>query len=168
MIEITSYQDYERELPGLLSSLSPLAGLRFGLSCVDAITELVRESIDTEVPEEHQELYVRILEEIELSLLRGELLPANRAKVLETKLLNRIMGEDHDTWIDVDSQVARWVNALAYVLEYCQNSDYNYPILLSKEEVEALDYIYDAGLLVMFTLPPFRAEWERQQYATIQ
>lgn len=168
MIQIQSYQDYERELPGLLSSLSPLAGLRFGLSCVDAITELVRESIDAEVPEEHQKLYVTILEEIERSLQSGQLLPASRAKVLEAELLNRIMGEDHDTWIDVDSQVARWVTALTYVLGYCQKTDNETLIWLAREVINTLDYIHEAGLSMMFTLAPFRAEWERQQRAAIQ
>nr|WP_309693536.1 hypothetical protein [Armatimonas sp.] len=165
--EVQSYKDYERELPKLLENLSPLACVRFGLSCVDALTELARESIDAEVSQEHQGLYLTIREEIECGLKLDQLLPTDRAEMLGTELLDNIMGNDTDTWIDVDSLISRWVLVLHYVLEYCQKRDNEILEALAIEVINTLDYLYEAELATMFTLPEFRAEWERQQRAAL-
>ena len=166
--DIKSYQDYERELPKLVAKLSPVAGVRFGLSCVDAIKEIAQESIDAEVSEENQMLVRNIQDEIKQAVGAGKTLAVKRAAVLETTLLNNLMGENTDTWIDIDSLVARWVTALVYVLQQCQKPDVENLLWLSREVINTLDYLHEAGLPAMFTLPPFRAEWERQQRVAVE
>ena len=161
--EVRSYQDYERELTKLVAGLSPLADIRFGLSCVATLTRLAQTNIDTEVSEEHQILYGAIFDEIEQNSRRGELLTAKRASELGTTLLNNIMGTDTDTWIDVDLLVSNWVASLHCLLQYCQKPDHTHLEAVATEVINTLDYLHDPGLPAMFTLAPFHDEWERQR-----
>ncbi|MCX6368825.1 MAG: hypothetical protein NTX57_19255 [Armatimonadetes bacterium] len=166
--EVRSYQDYERELAKLVSGLSPLTGIRFGLSCVTTLTRLAQENIDAEVSAEHKILYGAIFEEIEHNSGQGKLLSTERASELGTALLNNIMGTDTDTWIDVDSLVSNWVLGLHHLLQYCQKPDHTHLEAVATEVINTLDYLHDPGLPAMFTLAPFHDEWERQQRAVTE